>query len=76
MNLNDAYPNELKQIDAVKLKPITLIEASKLYARGCVTGRTCNCRTKCSTKSCPCKRANVSCSTKCHSKKGARSNME
>ena len=55
VNLNDAYPNELKQIDAVKLKPITLIEASKLYARGCVTGRTCNCRTKCSTKSCPCK---------------------
>ena len=42
MNLNDAYPNELKQIDAGKLKPITLIEASKLYDRGCVTDRTCN----------------------------------
>ncbi|CAF4344818.1 unnamed protein product, partial [Rotaria magnacalcarata] len=40
VNLNDAYPDELKQIDADKLKSITLIEASKLYARGCVTGRT------------------------------------
>ena len=30
VNLNDAYPNELKQIDADKLKPMTLIEVSKL----------------------------------------------
>ena len=43
VNLNDAYPNELRQIDVDKLKPITLIEASKLYARGCVPGRTCDC---------------------------------
>ncbi|CAF3902852.1 unnamed protein product [Rotaria sp. Silwood1] len=76
VNLNDACPDELKKIKVDDLKPITLIEASKLYARGCVTGRTCNCRSKCSTKTCPCKRSNVSCSTKCHSKKGTCSNME
>ncbi|CAF5190369.1 unnamed protein product, partial [Rotaria sp. Silwood1] len=53
VNLNDACPDELKKIKVDDLKPITLIEASKLYARGCVTGRTCNCRSKCSTKTRP-----------------------
>ncbi|CAF2691319.1 unnamed protein product [Rotaria sp. Silwood2] len=59
VNLNDACPDELKKINADNLKPITLIEASKLYARGSVTGRTCNCRSKCSTKTCPCKKVNM-----------------
>ena len=76
VNLNDEYPVELKQINADNLKPITLIEASKVYARGCMTGRTCNCRSRCSTKVCPCKKGNVSCSTKCHSKNSICSNME
>ncbi|CAF5026545.1 unnamed protein product, partial [Rotaria sp. Silwood1] len=53
MNLKDACPNELKQIDVSTLKPITIIEASKLYSRGSTTGRTCNCQGKCATKSCP-----------------------
>ncbi|CAF1079003.1 unnamed protein product [Rotaria sp. Silwood1] len=44
MNLKDACPNELKQIDVSTLKPITIIEASKLYSRGSTTDRTCNCQ--------------------------------
>jgi hypothetical protein len=75
VNLKDACPNELKQIDVDNLKPITLIAASKLYSRGSTTGHTCNCRGKCATKTCPCKKQNVFCFTKCHSKSGACSNM-
>ncbi len=75
MTIKDACPNELKQIDVSTLKPITIIEASKLYSRGSTTGRTCNCQNKCATKSCPCKKENVFCSTKCHSKRGGCSNM-
>ncbi|CAF2910916.1 unnamed protein product, partial [Rotaria sp. Silwood2] len=53
VNLKDACPDELKQIDVGYLKSITLIEASKLYSRGSTTGHTCNCRGKCANKTCP-----------------------
>jgi hypothetical protein len=75
VDLKDACPNELKQTNVGNLKSITLIEASKLYSRCSTTGHTCNCRGKCSTRSCPCKKENVFCSTKCHSKEGGSSNM-
>ncbi|CAF1424404.1 unnamed protein product [Rotaria sordida] len=76
LNLKDACPTELKNLDVANLKPITIIEASKLYSRGSTTGRTCNCRGTCGTKTCPCKKENVFCSTKCHSKRGGCLNME
>jgi hypothetical protein len=38
MNLKDACPDELKQIDVSTLKLISIIEASKLYSRGSTTG--------------------------------------
>lgn len=44
--------------DAKSLKPITLIEASKLYFWGFTTERTCNGRGKCK-KIYPLKRKNV-----------------
>ncbi len=62
--------------EGANLKPITIIEALKLYSRGFTTGRTCNCRGKCETKTCPCKKENVFCSTKYHSKRGGCLNME
>ncbi len=75
VNLKDACPDELKHVKVDDLEPITIIEASKLYSRGSTTGRTCNCRGKCANKTCPCKRENVFCSTKCHSKRGGCVNM-
>ncbi len=50
MTIKDACLNEFKQIDVSTLKPITIIEASKLYSRGSTTGRTCNCQGKCATE--------------------------
>ena len=54
----------------------TIIEAFKLYVRGSISGRTCDYKGKCFTKQCPCKKANVFCSTKCHSKLGPCKNMD
>jgi len=76
MNLKDACPNELKQIDIHHLKTITIIEASKLYSRGSTTKLTCNSRSNCEKKTCPCKKENILCTIKCHSKRGGCSIME
>jgi hypothetical protein len=76
VNLKDACPNELKHVNVDSLKPISITEASKLYSRGSITEHTCNCRSKCATETCPCKKANVFCPTKCHSKIGRCLDME
>ena len=76
VDLKDVCPYELKKVKADKLKPITIIEASKLYSRSSTTGITWNSRSKCEKKTCPCKKENVFCSTKCHSKRGGCSNMD
>ncbi len=76
VNLKDACSNELKHVNVDNLKPITIIEASRLYSRGSTTEHTCNCRSKCAARTCPCKKANVFCSTKCHSKTGGCLNMK
>ncbi|CAF0887681.1 unnamed protein product [Didymodactylos carnosus] len=74
IDLKSACPQELKQLNVHELKDISFIEACKLYVRGAVSD-TCDCKSKCATKHCPCKKANVPCSTKCHSKRGGRQNM-
>ncbi|CAF1488215.1 unnamed protein product, partial [Didymodactylos carnosus] len=68
VDLKSACPQELKQLSVDELKDISFIEVCKLYVSGAVSGRACDCY-------CPCKKANVSCSTKCHSKRGACQNM-
>ncbi|CAF4463262.1 unnamed protein product [Rotaria sp. Silwood2] len=75
VDLKSACPQELKQLTIDDLQDITMIEACKLYVRGSISGSTCDCKGKCATKQCPCKKAGVSCSTKCHSKLGACKNM-
>jgi hypothetical protein len=51
------------------------VQASKLFARGnpCAT---CDCKAKCRTKTCPCRRASIACSTKCHAKIGKCMNVD
>ncbi|CAF1226773.1 unnamed protein product [Didymodactylos carnosus] len=41
------------------LREITLIEDAKLLVRGAVSGVTCDCKTKCGTKHCPCRKVGV-----------------
>ncbi|CAF1170615.1 unnamed protein product, partial [Didymodactylos carnosus] len=75
--LKHVCPSELKAVDIAELENITLIEACKLFIRGSVSGATCDCKSQCATKHCPCKKANVKCSTKCHSKRtGGCKNIE
>lgn len=75
IDLKMACPEELREIVINDLKTITFIEACKLYVRASTTGRTCDCKGRCATKQCPCKKMGVSCSTKCHSKRGGCANM-
>ncbi|CAF2949188.1 unnamed protein product [Rotaria sp. Silwood2] len=58
-HLQDACPYQLKHVDVYNLKTIIIIEASKIYTRGSITERTCNCQPKCVAKTCSCKKENV-----------------
>ncbi|CAF1569839.1 unnamed protein product, partial [Didymodactylos carnosus] len=71
-----ACPVELKSLKLDELKDIRIIEASKLFVRGSINGATCDCKSLCAAKHSPCKKANVKCSTKCHSKRGNCKNEE
>ncbi|CAF4090619.1 unnamed protein product [Rotaria sp. Silwood1] len=68
-------PTELQNINFETLTTVSLVEASKMFARGNSTA-TCDCKTKCIAKTCPCRRASVACSTKCHAKRGKCKNIE
>ncbi len=70
-----ACPEELKQIVIGDLKDITFMEACKLYVRGSTICHTCDCKGKCGTRQCPCKKMGMYCSTKWHSKRDGCSNM-
>ncbi|CAF3556660.1 unnamed protein product [Rotaria socialis] len=75
VDLKMACPEALKHIVINDLNDITFIEACKLYVRTSTTGRACDCKGKCATKQCSCKKMGVFCSTKCHSKRGGCANM-
>ncbi|CAF1243577.1 unnamed protein product [Didymodactylos carnosus] len=68
IDLRSACPTDLKLNEVSSLGEITVIEAAKLLVRGAVSGVICDCKTKCGTKHCPCKKVGVACSTKCHVK--------
>jgi hypothetical protein len=75
VDLKMACPEELKQLVLDDLDNITFVEACKLYARASITGHTCDCKGKCNTRQCRCKKMGVFFSTKCHSKRGGCKNM-
>ena len=70
-----AKPTELKNIDFGTIQTVSLIKASKMFARGDATA-TCDCKTKCVQKTSPCRRISVACSTRCHSKFGRCKHIE
>ncbi|CAF1596020.1 unnamed protein product [Didymodactylos carnosus] len=76
VDLRSSCPSQLKSIDINNLDGITFIEACKLFVRGAVNGATCDCKGQCDTKHCTCKKKDVFCSTKCHSKRGNCKNMK
>jgi hypothetical protein len=65
----------LEETKFENLNTISFVQASKLFARGNPAG-TCDCKMKCRTKICPCRRASIPCSTKCHSRLGKCENIE
>jgi hypothetical protein len=73
--MSGIQPTLLKTAKFKDSETITFVQASKLFARGnpCAT---CDCKTKCRTKTCPCRRASIPCSTKCHAKLGKCMNMD
>ncbi|CAF0810356.1 unnamed protein product [Didymodactylos carnosus] len=76
VDLKSSCPTQLKSVDFSKLDGITFTEACKLFVRGAISGKTCDCKGECNTKHCPCKKQGVFCSTKCHSRRGACKNMK
>ncbi|CAF4031581.1 unnamed protein product, partial [Rotaria magnacalcarata] len=56
VDLKMVCPVELKQLVIDNLKDITFIEACKLYVRSSTSGRACDCKDKCASKQCPCKK--------------------
>ena len=73
--MSGIQPSILEGITFDNTNNITLVQASKLFARRTSTA-TCDCKTKCHNKLCPCRRANINCSTKCHTKLGKYSNND
>jgi len=65
VNLKAICPEEVKQINVEGLKPTNLIEVSKIYSHNSTTENAYSCREKFSTKTCPCKKENINCFTKC-----------
>lgn len=62
---------------AVKLEAITLYEAiQRTPTAGRGTGIKCNCKGPCNTNTCTCRKNNVRCGSKCHSKRECENKNE
>lgn len=73
--MSGVKPLALQNIKFDKLPTVSIVQASKLFARG-TPAATCDCKTTCVTKICPCRRASIACSTKCHARLGKCTNIE
>jgi hypothetical protein len=68
-------PAVLQDINFESIPTISFVQASKQFARGNPSA-TCDCKAKCVTKTCPCRRASIACSTKCHARLGKCMNSD
>ena len=73
--LSSPKPDSLVHIDATNIPTVSFVNACKMFARTSVSA-TCDCKTKCLTKTCPCRRTSVPCSSKCHARRGKCSNAD
>ena len=73
--MSGVIPTVLQNIKLDSLATVSFVQASKLSARG-DPAATCDCKAKCLTKTCPCRRALIACSTKCHARLGKCMNTE
>ena len=46
---------------------ISIREAARLQSAGSASGSICNCKSECNSNRCRCKKADVSCNSRCHS---------
>ena len=73
--MSSPKPDSLANVDETKIATISFVHACKMFARTSVSA-TCDCKTKCLTKTCPYRRAGVPCSTKCHARRGKCANAD
>ena len=69
---------DFPQLSTVRRLGIFLVDHRTVYrgeGAGSISGRTSDCRGKCFTKQCPCKKVGVFCATKYHSKLEPCKNM-
>ncbi|CAF3108300.1 unnamed protein product [Rotaria sp. Silwood2] len=73
--LTNPIPDSLLNIDKTNTPTVSFVHACKMFARSAIAA-TCYCKTKCNTKTCPCQRLSIRCSTKCHPKRGKCTNKD
>lgn len=73
--MSEIQSSTLEEISFENTESISFEQALELFARDNSTAK-CDCKTKCRTKHCSCRRAGVGCSTKCHVKLGQYANRQ
>jgi len=54
------------ELDNIPSNKISIREAARLQNAGSVSGSICNCKSECNNNRCRCKKADVSCNSRCH----------
>ena len=71
--LSCPIPDSVLNMEKTNIPTVSFVHACKMFARTAVAA-TCDCKTKCKSKICPCRRSSIPCSTKCHPRRGTCTN--